>query len=634
MAVSGSGRGIQIIVGADYNGRDLARAQRDLDKLKREAAGTSGAMGKFGAGMKNAVTPGFAAMGAAVAAAGAALAAFAVQLGVDAVRAAAEEEQALARLNTALENVGQGFALPQAKQFVEDLQAQTGVADDELFPALQKLVTATGDLGEAQGLLSLAMDVSAGTGKDLTSVTGALAKASNGSTTALRRLTDGAIDPAVLATGDLNAITGELTRLYGGQAEANANTFAGTMARLARAAEELQEAFGEGFIAALSDTGDFTGDISKAMKDAEPAMRDFGAASADLVTIITDLSPLLDDFIGMVKGAGTAFAGALALFPPLTGIVAGLAGPLLDAAGVIEKVGDETANATEPAFNYGAAAKEAARQTQGLSDAASDAVEDLEDLNEMLKTISAEFSFRDAMDQAKVAVSQFTGIVDESTAGGREFMDSLLGMAQEAGEAALATDDLRERSLIADQAIGILSDALGTVQMSQSAKDDLLAAFGELTSSIGLSKDEVARLQAEMDGLRDKDITITVTTYRVDAGDYVGTPPPGGYTGATGGMVRGPGSSTSDSIPARLSNGEFVIRAASVKRFGAQFFQALNAGVMPSSMRSAPAMTSRGQSAAGLVIQTLNVTSAPAERAEESVPRALRRAAFLAGMAA
>ncbi len=47
-----------------------------------------------------------------------------------------------------------------------------------------------------------------------------------------------------------------------------------------------------------------------------------------------------------------------------------------------------------------------------------------------------------------------------------------------------------------------------------------------------------------------------------------------------GGPVNGPGSGTSDSIPSRLSNGEFVIRAAAVKKFGSGFFADLNAGVL------------------------------------------------------
>ena len=47
------------------------------------------------------------------------------------------------------------------------------------------------------------------------------------------------------------------------------------------------------------------------------------------------------------------------------------------------------------------------------------------------------------------------------------------------------------------------------------------------------------------------------------------------------GRISGPGTGTSDSIPAMLSNGEYVIRASSVKKFGAAFFEALNRGFMP-----------------------------------------------------
>ena len=49
-----------------------------------------------------------------------------------------------------------------------------------------------------------------------------------------------------------------------------------------------------------------------------------------------------------------------------------------------------------------------------------------------------------------------------------------------------------------------------------------------------------------------------------------------GYGYATGGYVSGPGTGTSDSIPARLSNGEFVMNAAAVKTYGADFMNALN----------------------------------------------------------
>ncbi len=50
---------------------------------------------------------------------------------------------------------------------------------------------------------------------------------------------------------------------------------------------------------------------------------------------------------------------------------------------------------------------------------------------------------------------------------------------------------------------------------------------------------------------------------------------------ATGGLIRGAGSGTSDSIPAWLSNGEFVMRSDIVSKLGVGFFDKLNRGIFP-----------------------------------------------------
>ena len=55
----------------------------------------------------------------------------------------------------------------------------------------------------------------------------------------------------------------------------------------------------------------------------------------------------------------------------------------------------------------------------------------------------------------------------------------------------------------------------------------------------------------------------------------------GGGSWATGGLIRGPGTSTSDSIPAMLSDGEFVVRAAAVDRIGAHNLHRINRGSLP-----------------------------------------------------
>ena len=69
----------------------------------------------------------------------------------------------------------------------------------------------------------------------------------------------------------------------------------------------------------------------------------------------------------------------------------------------------------------------------------------------------------------------------------------------------------------------------------------------------------------------------TVGTQQVQAGNVLLD----GVTAmghATGGYITGPGTGTSDSIPARLSNGEFVIRSEAVKRYGTNFLNAVNDG--------------------------------------------------------
>ena len=48
---------------------------------------------------------------------------------------------------------------------------------------------------------------------------------------------------------------------------------------------------------------------------------------------------------------------------------------------------------------------------------------------------------------------------------------------------------------------------------------------------------------------------------------------------AEGGLIKGPGGPKSDSIPARLSAGEFVVKADAVSRFGVHQLQAINRGM-------------------------------------------------------
>ncbi len=79
------------------------------------------------------------------------------------------------------------------------------------------------------------------------------------------------------------------------------------------------------------------------------------------------------------------------------------------------------------------------------------------------------------------------------------------------------------------------------------------------------------------------------------------------------GRIFGPGTETSDSVPALLSHGEFVVRAASVRKFGEGFFAALNAGFLPHALPNIPRFAAGGAVANAVAQATMGsgASSAP-----------------------
>jgi hypothetical protein len=167
------------------------------------------------------------------------------------VKAFAEDEKAARSLSLALANTGNAFADIQVESFISDLQRTTGVLDDQLRPAFRTLITATGDVKKSQDALALALDISAGTGKDLGSVTAALAKGFSGQTTALSRLGAG-LSKATLKTGNMDDIVAELSKKFSGQALAAAEGYAGQMDRLAVATNNAKEIIGKDLLDSLA----------------------------------------------------------------------------------------------------------------------------------------------------------------------------------------------------------------------------------------------------------------------------------------------------------------------------------------------------------------------------------------------
>lgn len=194
----------------------------------------------------------------------------------DMTKAAMEDEASQARLATALKNTA-GATDAQIASVESWISAQgraLGVTDDELRPALEKLVTATGDVGEAQKLAALAMDVSAGSGKSLESVSAALARAANGNVSSLSRLGISTKNAAGETVSFAEA-TGRLGEAFEGQAASKANTLEGKMGRLKLIFDETKESIGAKLIPVVTQLADWF------INEGLPAISQFGAYLED-----------------------------------------------------------------------------------------------------------------------------------------------------------------------------------------------------------------------------------------------------------------------------------------------------------------------------------------------------------------
>ena len=243
-------------------------------------------------------------------------AAFGVQqvlaYGKASIKAAAEDEKAQKQLALALKNVGLGRDAATSEGFIQKLEKEFGILDDNLRPAYQQLAVATRDTAESQKLLQLALDISASTGKDLGSVTSALSKAFLGNNTALSKLGVG-ISKADLKSKSFQEITAELSKTFAGSATESANTFQGSIDKLSVASNNAKEIIGQGLIAALQGLSeedginDLTADIEGFATEVSKAIQAVGL----LLGLLKSAPELLAKAGGPIFKLPEAFTGAI-----------------------------------------------------------------------------------------------------------------------------------------------------------------------------------------------------------------------------------------------------------------------------------------------------------------------------------
>ena len=221
---------INLPIISEWNPAGIDKAIADFKKLE-----TKGEKASFA--IKKAAVP----AGLAIAAIGA--------VAFDAVKAFAEDDAAAQKLGTTLKNVtgASDAQVSSVEDFISKTSVAAAVADDELRPALDSLIRGTGDVTKAQDLLGLALDVSAGTGKDLGAVSDALSKAFNGNLGPLKKL-DPALADLVKSGASADEVFAAMSETFSGQADTAANTTQGKMKNLGIQMGELKESIGQAVV--------------------------------------------------------------------------------------------------------------------------------------------------------------------------------------------------------------------------------------------------------------------------------------------------------------------------------------------------------------------------------------------------
>jgi len=256
---------------------------------------------------------------AAFAVAAAAAVAYGTKLAVDGVKSAIEDEQAQLRLAAALKTAtgATDAQIKATEEYIRSTQLATGITDNDLRASFQRLSVSTKDTTQSQKLLNLAIDISKGTGKELSTVVEALSKGYEGQDTRLVRLGIG-ITQADAKAMDFTETTKVLTNLYGGAAAANAETFQGRIDRLKQAFSEAQEEIGyrllpfvERFVdlivnkvvPKLQEFAKYFDPIKQAIKDNQEAFDAFGQFITNVIipVLVVGLGAALKT-VGVIAG--------------------------------------------------------------------------------------------------------------------------------------------------------------------------------------------------------------------------------------------------------------------------------------------------------------------------------------------
>jgi hypothetical protein len=279
-----------------YSDKGSKAAQKDINKLGKNIDGFA---------KKATRAFGLAALASA---------AFAAKIGKDAVQAAIADQKSQALLANTLRNTTGATkeAISGVEGYITSLQKQFNVVDDDLRPAMARLVGATGSITAAQTLMQTALDVSAKSGADLESSVGAIIKATSGQFKALKNLVP-ELSLATIKSKNVAKAFEEVNKASAGSAATRANTLEYRLIGLNIAYGEILETLGYALLPVIEKFA------NKITKDVLPAIEKWVALNKDKLAAsfqtaadfaMTD-DTLLQDFIPRLRAANTVGAKSI-----------------------------------------------------------------------------------------------------------------------------------------------------------------------------------------------------------------------------------------------------------------------------------------------------------------------------------
>jgi len=299
-----------------------------------------------------------------------------------------------------------------------------------------------------------------------------------------------------------------------------------------------------------------------AFLDAGQGILSTGHALRQLRQNVEDSGQAWEDSKKANADSGDTAQSAAAQYQQEAATVGDLASELSDLIDQFDKVNDVNQDAISANASYQEA-------LAGLSDQVKQQRENTEgyttslDQNTAIGAGNASMLADLAGKAQEAAAKQYA--VDQSTMGAKEAADKY------AGTLAAQRQKFIESATAAGFNAGEVQKLADKVFALPSAKQIKVLAE---TNTAGLALDEIKRRQSQIE----RNINISINVHKIDPENLYTT---GGLkvAKAGGGPVFGPGTSTSDSIDAKLSNGEFVVRAAAAAKYGMGFLHAVNQGL-------------------------------------------------------